>query len=54
LYKYHWSPEKALTTPVRKTKNIKIKSLQQSYDEMYKNIQLPIKNTNPLWKYLNA
>jgi len=58
------SIEEALTIPLRGHRKYVIekelssknynKSLQQSYDEMYKNIQLPIKNTNPLWKYLNA
>lgn len=52
------SIEEALNTPLpkqtRKLKSDKNKSLQQSYNEMYNNIQPPIKNTNPLWKYLNV
>lgn len=46
-----WTVEKALTTL---TKNHRKKTLQQSYDEMYKNIEFPIPNTHTLWKYLNV
>jgi len=53
IFKYNWSTEKALTTPTKNSKN-KEKSLQYSYDEMFKDIKFPIPNTHPLWKFINV
>jgi len=44
--------EEALTKPLPKQK--RKKSIQDSYDEMFKDIKFPIPNTHPLWKFINV